>query len=70
MGVHGISVLLIFVLLSCSKDGGVETLTSSKANIDVILIGEDLERVYQYNSLNNTEVQSYLRQELGLGSSY
>ncbi len=70
MGVHGISVLLIFVLLSCSKDCGVETLTSSKANIDVILIGEDLEIVYQYNSLNNTEVQSYLRQELGLGSSY
>lgn len=72
MVVKGISVLIIFVLLSCSKDEGVETGTINEPDIDVILVGEDLERVYQYsyNSLNDSEIQSDLAQELGLGNSY
>ena len=72
IGVKSIFALIIFVLLSCSKEDTFDIVSAGEPDIDVILVGEDLERVYQYeyNSLNDTAVQSDLTQELGLGTSY
>jgi hypothetical protein len=72
IGFKGISVLIIFVLLSCSKNDRVETVNVIEPDIDVILIGEDLDRVfqYEYNSLKDTAVISDLTQELDLRPSY
>ncbi len=54
-----------------SKDDSLEIDTRSEPEIDVILVGEDSERIYQSNnnSLNKEEVQCDLTQELGLSSS-
>ena len=72
IGVKGVNALIILFLLSCSKDDGIVANSANEPDIDITLIGEDSERVYQYNydSLKDTEVQSDLTQELGLGSSY
>jgi hypothetical protein len=72
ISIKGIFALVIFTFLSCSKDDAVEAVTLSEPEFDIILVGEDAERVYQfdYNTVNNIEEQSDLTQELGLGSSY
>ena len=68
----GVFALIILGALSCSKDDGVDTDTVREPDINVMLIGEDSERVYQYNynAANDTEIQTDLTQELGLDSSY
>ncbi|MFS4446276.1 hypothetical protein [Maribacter sp. 2307UL18-2] len=68
----GIFALVVFALFSCAKDDGVDIEVSNEPNINITLVGEDLERVYQYeyDSSSGLEVQSDLTQELGLGSSY
>lgn len=68
----GIFALAVLALFSCSKDDGVDIAVPNEPNISITLVGEDLERVYQYDydSSSGLEVQSDLTQELGLGSSY
>ncbi len=72
IGFEGICALIILVIFSCSKNDALDIDPANEADIDVILIGEDSERVYQYNynSLNDTKEQSDLTQELGLSSSF
>lgn len=69
---RGVSALIFLLLGACSKEDGIEVEDIDRPNIDVTLVGEDSERVYQYNYNSESEisVQSDLTQELGLGSSY
>ena len=60
------SVCFIFLMSSCSKDNVVEQ--SIEEAIDLTLIGEDLDKVYQYdyNSETGEGFQTDLSNELGI----
>lgn len=64
------SVCFIFLMSSCSKDNVVEQ--SIEEAIDLTLIGEDLDKVYQYdyNSETDEGFQTDLSNELGITNYY
>lgn len=72
ISLKGVLAFAIFAFLSCSKDDGGETVSLSESEINVILIGEAAERVYQYsyNSTDDAGIQTDLTQELGLENNY
>mgnify|MGYP003649649679 FL=1 len=72
-GTKRLIVFIFFIttlLFSCSNDDVQET--ENIQDLNLTIIGEDLQDVYQYNfeSLNNIETQINLSSELGIQNNY